>query len=378
MTEPPKISPADLTANGEIPAERVRTRILMVGMHLTKTRGGISTLITEILKSSLKDDFEFVYIASQSENSGRFGKLFLAMRAVAQFVFKCLKNDSAAVYVHLGSNASLYRESIFIYLAKFFGKKLVAHFHAGDIDEYFPAQTRPAQGFIRRAINSADQVIAVSAASAGQIRKIAPNAKISVIPNAIDTTVFDSPPRSAPAGREPVRVLFVGATGRLKGERDLLAAVAAIRHKKPDLKVSLLGYGAENLRAIGEELKIGEFIEFAGVVSLEERIGFFKKADIFVLPTYAEAMPMSVIEAMAAGLPVISTRVGGIPELITDGVDGLLVAPGDVPALAQKIYFLVNDPEKRAELGEKAGQKARQQMDFRSYAVNLRKHLTEL
>jgi glycosyltransferase involved in cell wall biosynthesis len=105
---------------------------------------------------------------------------------------------------------------------------------------------------------------------------------------------------------------------------------------------------------------------------MDERIEFFRRSDIFVLPTYAEAMPMSVIEAMAAGLPVISTRVGGIPELIEDGVDGILFAPGDVGALAEKISFLLNNKDTRIKIGKKAKQKAREQMDFRVYVNKLR------
>jgi glycosyltransferase involved in cell wall biosynthesis len=86
-------------------------------------------------------------------------------------------------------------------------------------------------------------------------------------------------------------------------------------------------------------------------------------------------MPMSVIEAMAAGLPVISTTVGGIPELIEDGVDGLLYTPGDVETLAEKISFLLEDKDARIRIGKKAREKAVREMDFRQYAEKLRAHL---
>ena len=149
-----------------------------------------------------------------------------------------------------------------------------------------------------------------------------------------------------------------------------------MRDKKPNIKASFLGYGAENLKSYCEESGVGDFVEHLGAVSLEERIGFFQKADIFVLPTYAEAMPMSVIEAMAADLPVVSTPVGGIPELIEDNVDGLLFQPGDVDALAEKISFLINNQQARIEMGAKAGRKARERMDFRQYTEKLRAQLS--
>jgi len=351
-----------------------KSRVLMVGMHLTKTRGGISTLIAEILKSPLKEDFEFTYIESQAEDFGKFGKAFLALSAIARFVWNCISKRPNLVYVHLGSNASLYRESIFIFLAKLFGKKVITHFHAGDVDNYYPFQSKIGQKFIQTALGLSDSFIAVSQESAKQLRDITQSQNISVITNAIDTSVFNGKKKSLTddPGGDAVRLLFVGAVGKLKGEKDLIKALALLRDNKPNLKISFLGYGAENLKDYCERFEVGNLVEYLGAVPLNERIEFFRRSDIFVLPTYAEAMPMSVIEAMAAGLPVISTRVGGIPELIEDGVDGILFAPGDVGALAEKISFLLNNKDTRIRIGKKAKQKAREQMDFRVYVNKLR------
>ncbi len=376
LVEKNTVAPDAFMSAQKITSAETKPCVLMVGMHLTKTRGGITTLIAEILKSPLKDEFEFIYIESQAEDFKRFRKAFLAVQAIFKFVWNCLLKRSDLVYVHLGSNASLYRESVFIFLAKIFGKKVVAHFHAGDIDDYYPFQSRIGQKFIRSAINSSDTVIAVSQESARQLRNITDSTNISVITNAIDTSIFNDNSSESRQNADAVRLLFVGAIGKLKGERDLIKALAILREcGKPDLKVSFLGYGAENLMSYCEELKVTDFIEFLGAVSMNERIGFFQKADIFVLPTYAEAMPMSVIEAMAAGLPVISTTVGGIPELIEDGTDGFLVAPGDVNALAEKISFLLNNKDVRIDIGRKARQKAIEEMDFRRYADKLRVQL---
>lgn len=369
------IVPKALSAPTEIlKAARSKIRVLMVGMHLTKTRGGITTLISEILNSSLKNEFEFVYIESQAEDFGKFGKLFLALRAIRQFILDCLFKPSDLIYVHLGSNASLYRESVFVILAKILRKKVILHFHAGDINNYYPFQSKIGQKYIRRALSLSDSLIAVSKESARQLREITASPNITVITNAIDTSVFDVGERSPNGGA--VRLLFVGAIGKLKGERDLIKALAILRcGGKPNIKVSFLGYGAENLKDYCEELGVFEFIEFLGAVPMSERIKFFQKADIFVLPTYAEAMPMSVIEAMAAALPVVTTQVGGIPELIEDGKTGFLFPPGDANALAEKISFLLNNRNAGIGIGKKARQKAREQMDFKVYVKKLRAHL---
>ncbi len=361
-------------------ARREKPRVLMVGMHLTKTRGGITTLIAEILKSSLKDDFEFVYIESQAEDFGRFGKLLLAFGAVFRFILSCIAKPPQLVYVHLGSNASLYRESIFIFLAKLLRKKTIAHFHAGDIDNYYPFQIGLGQKFIRSALRRSDRLIAVSEESARQLRDLTGSPdNVSVIANAIDTSIFEARDSAAAAAKNgaarerEIRLLFVGAVGKLKGERDLIDALAILRRSKPNINIraSFLGYGAENLKDYCAESGVGELIEHLGAVSMDDRIGFYQKADIFVLPTYAEAMPMSVIEAMAAGCAIITTKVGGIPELIEDGADGILFSPGDAQALADIISLLLENENIRINLGRKAQQKAREQMDFKAYAGKL-------
>lgn len=359
-------------------ARREKPRVLMVGMHLTKTRGGITTLIAEILKSSLKDDFEFVYIESQAEDFGRFAKLLLAFGAVFRFILSCIGKSPQLVYVHLGSNASLYRESVFIFLAKLLRKKTVAHFHAGDIDNYYPFQIGIGRKFIRSALRRSDKLIAVSEESARQLRDLTGSTgNVSVIANAIDTSIFETREAAEKSGAErdrtTIRLLFVGAVGKLKGERDLIDALAILRQAKPNvnIKASFLGYGAENLKDYCAESGVAELIEHLGAVSMADRIGFYSQADIFVLPTYAEAMPMSVIEAMAAGCAIITTNVGGIPELIEDGADGILFSPGDAQALADIISLLLENENIRINLGRKAQQKAREQMDFKAYAGRL-------
>ncbi len=355
-------------AKSRAAAPLTRPRVLMVGMHLTKTRGGISTLTAGILDSSFKDAFEVKYIASQAEDLGKVGKLLLAAAAILRFIWSGLVRTPDLAYVHLGSNASLYREAVFILLGKLMSRRVAAHFHAGDIDEYYPKQTRIGRSFIRFALQACDSLIAVSNESARQLRDLTGRTEIFVIPNAIDTSVFGDVDRTRTG---PVKLLFVGAMGKLKGERDLVDAMATLKKRGVDIRATFLGYGGEGLKGYCRERAVDGLVEHIGPVSLTERIDFFRSSDIFVLPTYAEAMPMSVIEAMAAGLPVISTMVGGIPELIDDGVDGLLYKAGDVRALAGHIEALAADSKQRAAYGKTARNKARGQMDMAEYAARL-------
>jgi glycosyltransferase involved in cell wall biosynthesis len=351
--------------------------VLMVGMHLTKTRGGITTLTGAILGSRLKDNFDFNYLASQAEELGNVGKLILAVSAAVRFFGRCLFKRPDLVYIHLGSNASLYRESVFIILAKLFRRKVLAHFHAGDVKKYYPYQSTTGQKFIRSAIGLSDRVIAVSQRSANELRSIVPSVSISVIPNVIDTSAFRTGQTRSKneAKGQTVKLLFVGAVGKLKGEKDLIKALAILRISHPNMKVSFLGYGAEKLQSYCDALGVTDLVDHLGPVPMDKRLEFFHQADIFILPTYAEAMPISIIEAMASGLAIISTPVGGIPELIEDQENGLLFACGDIDALAQKIAFLIDNAEARVALGTRARQKVSEQMDFEAYLEKLGKEL---
>lgn len=353
-------------------------QILMVGMSLTKTRGGISTLIGEILNSDLKDDFAVEYIESQAEDFKGFDKLILAIKAVFLFVVKILTKNPSLIYVHIGSNASLYRESFFVVLAKIFGKKTVAHFHAGDVDEYLEKQSNLGRNFISWAIAQSDKLIAVSKDSAEKLQKLAPKNEIEVIVNAIDTKPFAFSPNRFENRSKIVRLLFVGAMGKLKGETDLADAIKIISTKNMDFRVSFLGFGGENLQKYCAEIGIENFIEFVGAVSLTERLAFFENADIFVLPTLAEAMPMSVIEAMAAGLPIVSTTVGGIPELVEESEEGFLIEPSNARKLAEKLSILISDKDLRIKMGKKAQEKVGKELDFRVYTEKLKLSLFAL
>ncbi len=352
-----------------------KPRMLMVGMHLTKTRGGISTLAAGILDSDLKNDYEINYIESQAEDFGKFRKMGLAISAVIRFIAACLFTRVDLVYVHVGSNASLYRESAFIVLSKFFGKRTVAHFHAGDLYSYYSEQPSIGQQAIFYGLGSSDRVIAVSHGSARQLRHLNATLNITVIPNSINASAFLGLNKADKAADGLIRLLFVGAVGKLKGEKDLIKALELLKDEHPELRVSLLGYGAENLEEMIEQTGIVGMVEHLGAVSLDQRIEFYKSADIFVLPTYAEAMPISVIEAMAAALPVITTPVGGIPELIDNAEDGFLIQPGDIKQLAKKISLLAKNNDMRLAMGAKARRRVRETMNFDVYIEQLRAEL---
>lgn len=355
----------------------LRPVVVMVGMHLSKTRGGITTLTDAILRSELQTEYRFHYIASQAEEYSMPRKVILALSAFVRFAVRILLDRPDLAYVHIGSNASLYRESAFILVGKLLRMRVLTHFHAGDLVQYYLHQNAIGRAFIRTALGWSDRIIAVSDASARDLRNVNPSLKIIVVANAIDTSLFGT---RAPGRHEDklVRLLFVGAAGKLKGERDLVKALVLLKARRDlELRVSFIGQGTQDLNTLCDEEGIVDMLEHLGPVPMNQRVKLYDDADIFVLPTYAEAMPISVIEAMAAGLAVITTPVGGITELVSDGDDGLLFPPGDIPALAERIARLASDSEFRGRIGARAQVKARLLWDIDNYIPRLGKEISD-
>lgn len=146
-------------------------------------------------------------------------------------------------------------------------------------------------------------------------------------------------------------ILYAGTINDRKGYADLIKAFAIIAMKYPDWKVIFAGNGEiEAGQSLSKSLGIKNHVKFAGWVSGEKKDYLFRKASIFCLPSYAEGFPMAVLDAWAYGLPVITTPVGGIPDVAIDGVNMLLFSPGDIQKLSENIERLITDETLRNKI----------------------------
>ena len=162
-------------------------------------------------------------------------------------------------------------------------------------------------------------------------------------------------------GLEGFVVAFAGRRAKIKGYSDLLEAIALVRNAGIDVRLLAIGYVPEDEEALVtkqvERLGLGPYVVDLG--ERPDRVTYFSAADGFALPSHLEGFPMALLEAMAAGRPILATDVGGIPELVKDGRDGFLVRPGDVSSLANRIRTLATDPALAARLGSNALQTVR-------------------
>jgi glycosyltransferase involved in cell wall biosynthesis len=215
----------------------------------------------------------------------------------------------------------------------------------------------------RNLLDHADVVTAVSSSCARELIKChSIDKEITVVGNGVDSTFF----APAPLKKEPY-ILYTGRLETIKGLTTLVESAQYVCQKHRDLRFVLAGKGTMEkvLKTMISKLKLEPNFYFAGhITSRNKLVEYYQKAEAFVLPSYYDAMPTSLLEAMSCGTPVVATKVGGIPEIVTDGEDGLLVSPKDPEALAQALLKVLDDKELRATLAPNARQKIRSNYDW--------------
>jgi glycosyltransferase involved in cell wall biosynthesis len=246
---------------------------------------------------------------------------------------------------------SAFRKLLFMVPAKLLGKRIILHFHS------FSPETTTAGRF--KSIYSwmfrhADQIVVLSDYWHEQVKKISGQTPLEVIYNPARL------PSSGSRERLPF-ILFAGTLGKRKGYADLIRAFAVVSSRHPDWCLVLAGNGeTAEAEALSRELNISERVKVMGWVSGSKKEDLFYTASVFCLPSYAEGFPMSVIEAMAYRIPVVSTPVGGIRDVFLEHEDMLLVAPGCVYELAAKLDMMIRYPVMRQKMADASFVKIRE------------------
>jgi glycosyltransferase involved in cell wall biosynthesis len=321
----------------------------MVGTAL-EGKGGVAAVVSVLRQHGLFEREGVRYVATHREGS----KAVKARGAVSGFwqtLLACFSQHPAVVHVHAASRASFVRKSIVLLIARLAGCKTIFHLHGGGFRQFATVEAGGLmRRWIRHTLEASSVVITLSNGWAGFVHGFAPRARVSVVPNSVPL-----PPAVSEVQPEPGRILFLGRLEAAKGVFELLAAGARLAPAYPALCLVFGGEGdAEALRKKAAELGIGERIELLGWVGPQQRDEQLARASVFCLPSHAEGLPMAMLEAMAAGTAVVASSVGGIPETIVDGDNGLLAPPRDEEALAKRLAQVLGDETLRARLARNA------------------------
>ena len=333
-------------------------KVLMIGAG-RDVRGGVSSVVNSYYDAGLDKMCELIYLPTMEDGS-RLKKLFVA--AVARIRFEWLIRRNDILHVHMSADNSFYRKAVFIRRAHKEGKRIIIHMHGSTFDLFYQERCNDAQKQqVRDIFTMADRVIALSEEWKEFLAEyICEARKIEVIYNAVKI------PKVYQKDYASRNLLFLGILGERKGTYDLIEVLTEIVHQFPDCHVY---FGGDGERQQAEQLCIEkgliDHVTFLGWVRGTEKERLLRECSIYVLPTYHEGMPMSILEAMSYGMAVISTYVGGIPHIITDGENGLLCKAGDREILRQKLVDLLADQSLRERLGQNAHQMIKWKFDVR-------------
>ncbi|MCU0558699.1 MAG: glycosyltransferase family 4 protein [Desulfobacterales bacterium] len=359
--------------------------VLMVGPGRSIV-GGITALVFNILPH-LQDLVRLNYVISvenrEIKDSGRLSanNSFGAVAQYGRFLKQFLKSPPHIVHVHTSQGLGWIKDTFFVLVAKLFRRKAVVHVHAADPAEFYYKYNAVVKGYLRWVLAESDAVITVSEEWRRRVQAIVPAQRIRAMLNCIGGAHRSLPAKGS--GRAIRYAIFIGSIGRRKGAFDLLEAVHRAGGRCRGLKILMVGYeesrgDLERFRDRRNALGLNRRLLLLGTVVGEKKERLLRKAEFLVLPSYHEGLPMVVVEAMAAGLAIVATPVGGIPEIVAPDVNGCLVAPGDVDALSTALIRLSTDSELCSAMGRKSLDVVRNKLDAADYVVRLRNIYADL
>lgn len=334
--------------------EGERVRVAIVVPDGLAGRGGIGRVVTYLTRDLARNHTGIEVRVWRTRLTGvgllRHASVPLMLAA---FGLACLARRIDVVHLNVAPRGSTWRKALFERVARAASVPVILHLHGSGYDEFYRGLPPGRQAKVRALFGRVARVVALSAYwrdfVVGELG--VPAARVVEIANGVPDA---APPLAKPGGPVP-HLAFLGQVGRRKGIDMLLAALASAPLAGQAWRLTVGGDGdVEKARAQAAALGIGDRIAWLGWVDEAAVDAVLRSADIFVLPSRAENQPVSILEAMARAIPVVSTRVGAIPDQVLDGVTGLLVPPADPAALAEAIAALLGAPERRRRMGEAA------------------------
>lgn len=316
-------------------------------------KGGITSVVNGYRGSKIEKEYSTTFIETYCDGC-KIKKVFKAICSYMKFVWVIISKKPDVLHIHSSFGGSFYRKLPFIVLGHMNHIPIINHIHGSEFDKLYTNAGRRKQKRVRSVFNKCSCIIVLSDELKEQVSKIVSGIPIIVINNYSVTR-----PEYKRKKNLDKSVLFMGFVTKLKGCYDIPLIARKVVENVPNVTFIVAGAGdIESIRSIAIQNGVEEHMQFPGWIVDETKESFLSKSDVFFLPSYTEAMPMSILEAMGYGLPIVSTRVGGIPKLVEDGYNGFLYEPGDIDGASEGLIRLLKDEELLDEFGRNGYNKA--------------------
>jgi glycosyltransferase involved in cell wall biosynthesis len=308
---------------------------------------GVTTHLNSLFGSRLATRFDLLHfqVGSEGRSESVAGRLARFVLSPLQLAAAIVRHGVGLVHINTSLNAkSFWRDIAYVVAARICGTRVLYQVHGGAWDE-FEAKSGIFAPLMRRLLRWPDVIVVLSKEQLGAFGRAAPAQAIEIVPNGIDCTPYLRYNRAAPEAEAPLRLIYIGRLVPGKGLLETIEALRLARSQGVNARLVIAGNGPEEpqLRRYAREAGLTREVSFVGAAYGDHKAQLLAQADALALPSYTEGLPYSLLEAMAAGVVPIVTPVGAIPDVVTEGEHGLLVASRDAGAIAQAIAKLAAD-----------------------------------
>lgn len=312
-------------------------KILMVGNDKS-VHGGISSVIEQLLdyewnKHQIKIKFIPTYIEKNS-----ILKIIFFIVAYIKIFFIILFNKPDKVHIHMSYKGSFIRTNFIHKLCMKFKIKDIIHLHGSEFKKWYDSCNENKKIEIKKLLKECYTFIVLGEKWKKIIKEIEPETNIKVLNNTVPI-----PEATAKYNDKTFQVLFLGVLIKRKGVSDLLDAIDSLSKKMnlSNVKFIIAGNGSEEKKLIQKsvDLNIDMYVKFSGWIDGKQKKYLLETSQLMILPSYNEGLPVSILEGISYGLPVISTNVGDITSAVIEGVNGQLIEPGDIEKLTTSLYY---------------------------------------
>jgi Glycosyltransferase len=343
-------------------------RILFVGEDIQRSKGGIVTVMKQLLHNPvLQDsvDYKTVFTTGDAYSAPKkiigWGKAFLRL---LYYLPSC-----KIVHIHHASNLNFWLSAAMARLAKLFNRKVILHNHGADFKLFYEGLSEKAKKRIVRSVTRVDANIVLSRSWQNWYQSIAPGANWVLLPNSVDI------PADLPAKKidhSGISLVYLARIEERKGFFDMMNMLPALMKQFRNCKLYVAGQGdTEMVIKRASEMNLADKIEVLGYIDYSQKDQLLRKGHVLLLPSYEEGLPMALLEAMSYGLVPVTTPVGGIPEVIVHGRNGMLLQPGDTAAMRSSVEWVIGDPDRFEQMSQNAS-------DTIMLSFNLQRHMNDL
>lgn len=348
--------------------------VVMMG-NAPSVRGGITSVISQLRRHPWEKQGIRMEFIPTFRGGSRLSKVSYFAAAFCKLWYRLRKERVDVVHLHMSHNGSFWRKYLLHRLCGVYGVADIVHLHSSSLMEFYQNSSPAVRRRITRLFSQCAGVVVLGERWRQRVIQIAPEAVIYPLPNTVLI-----PPCSSQQQVHRVTFLYLGVLVERKGVMDLLTAVAQLRREEAfdgsNAHFVIGGSGEceheQQLRRYAAEHELEDMVTFTGWLSPQHKEQQLLSSQVLVLPSYNEGLPVAVLEGISYGLAVVATDVGDVSQVVHDGENGFLFAPGDIEALKRCLRALMQS-SLRERMGAKSREMARQQLDERSYFARLAK-----